>query len=488
VFVEQLAARPELFFVERDRGDATAPAPLGPELRRDQNMRPPYPLSADLRFLTYRVDEDVYVVDVSSPSFPEPRQVVRDGTYSIVAGEGFAGSSSRILTRASGGESFDLLVADAEDAEPAFTRVNAPVEPGGTVGGFSGSPGGERVAYSRVEGTGVAARLLVHDLGDLAATPLELHTAANDEGFHPQWWSDDGTLLGYLHDVDADGIRELFVTDTSVVDPTPDTFDPGAEGQSVQPAFSSQAFAFLTKEPGTLAGTLTVVPLRDGGLAPPIVVDVPTPDTVQAASLEWSASGTRLLFRTLEPEATRSWLFDLEAAQQAPQLLGDEPVPGGEVSYHVFSPDGQRVFYTANIVDPDQYELYMVELGLSPSTPVELSEPRQTVFVYEEVVLSPDGEHLLFTGIDHDDGIGLFHVDLSGADPAAPVRLDHAPPGGRTGFGPRFSPEHTSVFFVLRSEFGAPYHLFVAALDAPGAVTQLSENDAAGVLPFPLPR
>jgi hypothetical protein len=194
-----------------------------------------------------------------------------------------------------------------------------------------------------------------------------------------------------------------------------------------------------------------------------------------------------LLFRTLEPEATRTWLFDLDAPELAPQLVGDEPVPGGEVIYHAFSPDGQRAFYIANMVDPNRYALYMVELGAGPSTPVELSDPSQVAFVWEEIVLSPDGEHLLFTGTASEGGTGLFYVDLSGPDPATAVRLDHAPRGGDTAFGPRFSPEHTTAFFGLRTEIPGPFRLFAVALDAPGEVIQLSDNDTFAAIPFSLP-
>ena len=137
---------------------------------------------------------------------------------------------------------------------------------------------------------------------------------------------------------------------------------------------------------------------------------------------------------------------------------------------YVVAPDG-----------PQSRSLIRVDVsGAQPGAPQTLYEVQaQGIGPSGELRFSHDGDTLLFTATDADDGpLELWGVDVSGAEPGAAFRVN-APlaAGERVTYGARISPDDTAVAYRVGGEDPeSPTRLMLAALASPGVAIEVAED------------
>jgi Tol biopolymer transport system component len=150
---------------------------------------------------------------------------------------------------------------------------------------------------------------------------------------------------------------------------------------------------------------------------------------------QFSPDGTKIAFRgNFRVNALNElFLVDLSGnSAGTAEVVNPPPVALGGVVDFVWSPDSTRILYSADQDVDELIELYLVDVsGPSPWTPVKISglmitngdiSPRDFNF-------SPDGSKVVFLADAITDARNeLFYVDVGGAVPGAPIRLNNPLP------------------------------------------------------------
>jgi Tol biopolymer transport system component len=154
-----------------------------------------------------------------------------------------------------------------------------------------------------------------------------------------------------------------------------------------------------------------------------------------------------------------------------PLQLNPPLAAGRSCDWLVLSPDGERVVYYADQDHDERYELYSVALGGGAA--VKLNDelmPGGRIFDWE---ITPDDESVVYTADTEGDGIvELFTAPLAGG--SAPVKLN-APLGPTADIGVfEISPDGARVAFVADLQTDEAYELYSVPIDGSAPPVQLS--------------
>ena len=223
-------------------------------------------------------------------------------------------------------------------------------------------------------------------------------------------------------------------------------------------------------------------------MTPPVLISA-AGDDVEELGYRFSADDRWLLF-VMQVQGTGQnnlYLVDLQASPLAAVRVNPVlPTGAAGTQLPAFSPDSTRLFYMADLVTSDHYQLYMVDLGgtivpvalnglLGPNDPgvVILPQPVRS----RPYTVSPDGQRLSHVAVTGSPGQReLFRIDLSAQDPAqSTVRVSIGSPGEGVRRA-RWSPDGQSIAYIADQDVAAEFELFLADVSGPtpGPSIQLS--------------
>lgn len=232
---------------------------------------------------------------------------------------------------------------------------------------------------------------------------------------------------------------------------------------------------------------LFVVDLTPGFPTGPVVVSGPQGANGDVLDFVWSPDSTRLLYMSDERTDGVNELFvvDVSGATPGPSVPVSPPLQAfGDVSTQDFwwSPDGRWALMLADVAVDGVIELYAADLGgATPAPAVPLHPPLPAGSDADDGVLFvPDGSRVIFlvdqaAADDHE----LFMVDLSGAVPGAPVRLNlDLPAGGDVGFDDyTLSPDGRRLFYIADQRADNDFELYLVDVSTPDpTVPQLASG------------
>ncbi|HEU5060393.1 MAG TPA: hypothetical protein VFU21_27870, partial [Kofleriaceae bacterium] len=212
-------------------------------------------------------------------------------------------------------------------------------------------------------------------------------------------------------------------------------------------------------------------------VTPPVVTQISEPAGITFDStLAWSPTAPRVAFRTDRR------LEVLDGTTGLRSLVNGPLVAGGRVFRFAWSPDGQSIAYTANQLDPDQVELFHVDMsGTGPSRRRRVSLPAAHDVSVADFWWSRDSSHLAYTA-DQDvaERIELYAAARVDGVMNTPVRLNSAlqRDGARVLFA-RWSPDDSRLLYNSNDAGVGISDAFVVALAAPGDAAPV--NTAPGV-------
>ncbi|MCP4679257.1 MAG: hypothetical protein GY854_27970 [Deltaproteobacteria bacterium] len=141
----------------------------------------------------------------------------------------------------------------------------------------------------------------------------------------------------------------------------------------------------------------------------------------------WTGFSGRVFYRAdLDDDGYyHAYMAEVQGGTPTSYQLSAEPAGSGGVVEYKVSDDGNTLVYRGDIDVYQQDEVYYVDLsGASPATPVKLNPSLTTVRDIRDIALSANGESLVYAGNQDSDNVSeAYYVDLSGASPAAPVKI-----------------------------------------------------------------
>lgn len=222
--------------------------------------------------------------------------------------------------------------------------------------------------------------------------------------------------------------------------PTPDNWSFSPDGGAV---------TFIERYSG-FPWNLYVTMLTSDGPGEPRTVSGPFKVNGLVRWYAWSPDGRKIAYTAdQEHDAAELWVLDLESdgyAQRVnPPLEYLGWVDNGSQPPFVWSPDSRRLLYRASHDEPEQFDLYVVDVsGVAPAPPIRLTQdldgtPRWFAW-------TPDGTAVAFTIGSVDSGLYLARVGCDDVD--GPHRF------ADWAITARFSPSGDELYFLGESADG----------------------------------
>ncbi len=181
------------------------------------------------------------------------------------------------------------------------------------------------------------------------------------------------------------------------------------------------------------------------------------------------------------------YMVEIQGGTPTSYQLSDEPAGVGGVIFFRVSEDGNTLVYRGDMDVNQQYEVYYVDLsGDTPAAPAKLNTALSTGQDIDVIGLSANGETLAYAG-DQEvlDLVEAYYVDLSGAAPAAPVKIS----GTIVADGdvsdkalPQVSDDGDRVLYIADQDTDTVYEMYYVNLAgaAPAAPVKISGTMVAG--------
>ncbi len=340
----------------------------------------------------------------------------------------------------------DLYVVDTSRANPTSQQVNL-----STLrvisSAFAFSPDGTMVAFEARKGTSTTDPRNLHVARLTSTGPGTAHditslpTMRSVTGFT---WSKDSQTLFYRADADTDERFEHHMVDVSAVATggTPSApmvlSGPLVSGGDV----ASDEELFIESPDGRRVAY--VADADFDGVDAAYVVDVDEPgnarivsqpglkDTAKVVSgIHWAPDSRRLVFEgsTRISGQVEIFVVDVESASSGPVRLNDDFIALGDVSSAVGSvqlaPNGQGVFYRADPVSDQEFDLYYAPFD-APGSPTLISTNTVPGSDVNDFSISQDGGYVLYNA-DPTAGVDeLFLVEVDAGAFSTPVRVSSA--------------------------------------------------------------
>ncbi len=303
--------------------------------------------------------------------------------------------------------------------------------------------------------------------------------------------SDDGDTVVFYGDLETDGISEIYYADLIGDAPaTPvkvnGTLVSGGEVDGVfNLSANGETLVYVADQETDEKNELYYVDLSGASPAAPVKIS----GTLPVDHIVWyksqpqvSEDGNRVIY--LAGDSTSDtyelYLVDLSGVTPTtPVKISGALASGGRVADTVvFSADGRTAVYRADQDTDEVFEIYSVDLsGASPATPVKLNTSLPTNADIDIIAISRDGDTVIYRG-DQDvyNDAELYYVDLSGASPAAPVQFNSALPTGGDVSGFTLSRDGNAVIFRADMDVNDVVELFLVDLSGVSPTAPVQVN------------
>ncbi|MCP4679256.1 MAG: hypothetical protein GY854_27965 [Deltaproteobacteria bacterium] len=208
----------------------------------------------------------------------------------------------------------------------------------------------------------------------------------------------------------------------------------------------------------------------------------------------WTGYSGRIFYRADADNDGYEQLYLTQLKGDAPTsfVINHEPQQYGEVNYYIVSEDGDTLVFDGDLDSDQVNEVYYVDLsGDAPATPVKLNSTLVADGDVSRVSLSANGETLVYTADQETDGVDeLYYVDLSGASPAAAVKISGALVTNGdvwTKPAPQISDDGNRAIYAADSETDDLFELFYVDLSGatPAAPVKLNDTLASNHMVYP---
>jgi Tol biopolymer transport system component len=287
------------------------------------------------------------------------------------------------------------------------------------------SPSGEKMAFA-------SDRTGAFELYVRSSTPTGADTRLTSDGqqnVQPAW-SPDGRFIAY-HSKGRGGIWLMPAEGGTPRQLTTFGSRPRWSAQGDAVAYQSEALLDVAPNAVGAMPPSTIWYLRIGG-SPVQVTQAGSPPGGHG-SPAWAPDGRHLVFTTSDRHTAQLWSVAVDGSEllrfPSPHLYAYDPV---------FSPDGDRLYYSA-VAETGHFGLWMVPMSAGrPGT-----EPERLVDLAfgtgRHLALSPDGKHLAYSNLQMSSN--LLSVAAEGGEPR-PVTVE----AGRNA-RPIFSPDGSKIAF-----------------------------------------
>ncbi len=187
-----------------------------------------------------------------------------------------------------------------------------------------------------------------------------------------------------------------------------------------------------------------------------------------------SPDGSRLAFRAdpVVDGRIELWVGSTHAASPPALVSGAMLAEGDARPTQVFSPDGTKVAFRADLVTDEAIELWVTDAaGAAP--PVNVSGTIPPASLVADVLWSPKSDRLAFRADKDVPGVQeLYVADPAGATPARKVSGPLVAGGAVSAMA--FTPPGTRVVFRADKDTDGTQELFIANADGSGGIAKLS--------------
>ena len=444
-------------------------------------------------------DADGICDDVDNcPGTPNPGQ----SEYGVLGGDELGvltPDGATVVYRAQNAGTFELYQVPAAGGTPV--KLNPSLVAGGEVGDFVISPDGMHVVYDAIQDTAGVRELYAVPIGGGSVTKLNLLLPPGGQVFPPYEISPDSSTVVYVANELVDDDRELFavpIAGGASTKLSAGSFDYQAnfldfvmspDGQRVvyrliESFPTARLFSnLITGGTSTRLGDSDLDEVRSFEVSPdsqrvvfvneeanveelfstPIVGGVPTQLTgpLPAGATIWefqiSPDSAYVVYRA-NPASSNTDLFSIGIDGGLITQIND-PLHGRSVTVVRITPDSQQIVYRADASGlNDELRSAPITGGgstqlVGPNDDVIVANP-QVNFAVQRFELTPDGQTLLFSGVEN--GITeLFALAVTGG---VPTRLNAALAANQL-FEGRFycSPDSQAVAYEVWTEIDMPY-------------------------------
>ncbi len=303
--------------------------------------------------------------------------------------------------------------------------------------------------------------------------------------------SDDGNTLVYRGDMDVDGIYEVYYVDLSGASPaTPVKLNTAlSAGQTISDmalSANGETLVYAGDQDTNDIAEAYYVDLSGASPAAPVKISgtmVADGDVYTKSQMQVSDDGNRTLYLAdQETDGVRE-LYYVNLAGASPaapvKLNGTLGANSGVSSNPALSADGQAALYKADQDSEDVFEIYYVDLsGASPAAPVKLNTVLPANGDALGYAISRDSSTAIYSAEQVTDAlIELYYVDLSGVSPAAPVKVSTTFPTGGNISGFRISRDSNSLLYCADQDVNDDLELYYVDLSGASPATPVQVND-----------
>lgn len=306
----------------------------------------------------------------------------------------------------------------------------------------------------------------------------------------PELFADESALL-YFAAADTSGTDEALylaeinaggVEAPTIIVPTPPEGESLLSDSSVSDSEAWVSYRLLETNGPTNAWIVPIAPLDPGGAVQVSDLDQPG----QSASAAYFVPGDQAVWYRADrdiDQVDEIFLVDISGGSPSTPVKVNDPVlPGQDLLPTRLSPDGTRLAY---FVGEDlRGDVWLVTFdGATASMPVDVSTLGDMEAYPADIEWSPDGAWLTYSA-EHEqaDTLDLYVVDMSGAEPTAPMLVTQPgvlTEGGISAF--RFDPSGAWLYVVASIEREVP-ELYRSDLSSgtPGELQKVSGDLVEG--------
>lgn len=173
--------------------------------------------------------------------------------------------------------------------------------------------------------------------------------------------------------------------------------------------------------------------------------------SIAFASIRWTPDGSSLMYRadTETDGVNEAWWVGLAGAMPtAPIRINNSLAAGDGLSTLRIAPDSRTVAYWSGDATSGEVSISYID-GDAPSAPMIVSTPTVGAAFSSSLRFSPSGDGLIYSAEHNTPGNrDVYYVELSGAVPASPERINGELLPGGTVISVVFGPDANFLYYV----------------------------------------
>lgn len=419
----------------------------------------------------------------------------QDGTSTVSCPDGtdetwWTGFTGRIFYMADpeNDTTKQLYMTQIDGGIPTVFRLNDDLTTGGTVDYFLASANGQKVIYTANQDTVGTKELYLVDLSGLVpSAPVKVNGTLVTNGDVVDFrMNTAGTKVVYRANQDDENKYELYFVDISQAIPAASIkISPTlVSGGTVWDAFflAENGSGVVFQAEADVDNKVEVYWVNLTNPTPAAAVKINDPLPSDSADIDYSSlsgDGSTIVFRgdqdTLDD--VRMYFVDVSTGTPtSPQDISGQLVASGAFIIQMLSYDGSKILYVADQDTNDVFNLYYIDMSdVSPSPVVLNNALAGGESIGMLFKLAPGGEGVLYDVRSGGYGIGVYYVDLSGASPVAPEKLNSTlKVGGSSTMA--LSADASTALYVAAQDVDNVYDLYLVSLvdGVPASRTKLN--------------